>query len=654
MISKRSIEKVFEASRVEEVIGDFVNLKKSGSNFKGLSPFSDEKSPSFMVSPVKQIWKDFSSGKGGNAVSFIMEHEHYSYPEAIKYLAKKYNIEIEETEQTSEEKVKASERESMFVVSTFARDYFKQQLHETSEGKSIGLSYFKERGFSLETINQFELGYSPDQWEAFTSEALKKGYKLKYLEATGLSIVKEDKRLDRFKGRVMFPIHSMSGRVLGFGGRILDNSKKAAKYLNSPESDIYHKSKVLYGLYFAKKSMAKQDNCFLVEGYTDVIQMHQSGIENVVSSSGTALTEQQIRLIKRLTNNITILFDGDAAGLRASLRSVNLILAQDMNVKVCLFPEGEDPDSFSKSNPTHVIEDYLATNAKDFITFKASLLIEDAENDPTKTAEVVRDIVESIAQVPDQIKRELYIRSCSKLMDVSEGVLFSSLDQILAKSQRDLKKQQAKQPSKPLKKVEDQASVTTKLDPKVELERIIIGLLLKYGSQEADFEDFVIDLDEKGNELLKPVQKTHKVYEKVFLDLHNDEIEFTDDKFKTLFQLLIDQFTQYQEVNISKFISDLEHELAQEATSILMNFERYEIHDWERQNVFVKHKNELEPSEVTQTILNLRRILIHQKVDEMSQRLKNQTTENPTEILEETIEYKQLEVLIARKLNRII
>jgi len=315
MISRSTIDRVFESARVEEVIGEFVQLKKAGSNFKGLSPFTDEKSPSFMVSPVKQIWKDFSTGKGGNAVSFLMEHEHYSYPEALKWLARKYNIEIEETEQSDEQKAQLNERESMFLVSNFAKDYFHDLMLNTLKGKAIGLSYFKERGFTDEIIKKFDLGYCKDEWDNFTKAALAKGYDLKYLAATGLTIVKENKQFDRFKGRVLFPIHSMSGRILGFGGRILTSDKNAAKYLNSPESDIYHKSKVLYGIYQAKKEIAKQDNCFLVEGYTDVISFHQSGVENVVASSGTALTADQIRLISRLTKNITVLFDGDAAGL---------------------------------------------------------------------------------------------------------------------------------------------------------------------------------------------------------------------------------------------------------------------------------------------------------------------------------------------------
>ena len=387
MIAKETIDKVYEAARVEEVIGDFVQLKRAGSNYKGLSPFSDERSPSFMVSPVKQIWKDFSSGKGGNAIAFIMEHEHFTYPEAIRYLAKKYNIEIEETELSNEEKEVANEKESLYLVSEFASKYFQDVLLNTEEGKAIAYTYFKERGFTNDTIKKFQLGYSPNTWDALTKEALGKGYKLEFLEKTGLTIVGEDKQFDRFKGRVMFPIQSMSGRVLGFGGRILTNDKKAAKYLNSPESDLYHKSKVLYGIYHAKQAIAKNDRCYLVEGYTDVIQMHQAGIENVVASSGTALTPDQIRLINRLTKNITVLFDGDAAGLRASIRGIDLILEEGMNVKVCAFPDGEDPDSFAKKTPLQDLTQYLEDNAMDFIQFKASLLMKDAKNDPIKKAD---------------------------------------------------------------------------------------------------------------------------------------------------------------------------------------------------------------------------------------------------------------------------
>ncbi|MEP0675550.1 MAG: DNA primase, partial [Nonlabens ulvanivorans] len=428
MISRTTVDNVFETARVEEVIGDFVQLKKSGSNFKGLSPFSDERSPSFMVSPVKQIWKDFSSGKGGNAVTFLMEHEHFTFPEAIKWLANKYGIEIIETQQTDEEKQTQDQKESMFLVSKFAAEWMESQL-KTEMGKAIGYSYFKERGFTDETIKYFQLGYSPDQWSAFTDAAIKAGYQLEFLDKTGLTIVKEEKQFDRFKGRVMFPIRSLSGRVLGFGGRILTNDKKAAKYLNSPQSDIYDKSKVLYGIYEAKQSIAKEDLCYLVEGYTDVIQLHQAGVKNVVSSSGTALTKEQIRLIQRLTKNITVLYDGDAAGMRAAIRGIDLILEAGMNVRICTFPEGEDPDSFAKAHTQTEIEDFLKANSVDFISFKSNLLKNEAAGDPIKKAEMIRDIVQSIAKVPDDISREIYVRESAAILDIGEDVLFSSLAQ---------------------------------------------------------------------------------------------------------------------------------------------------------------------------------------------------------------------------------
>ena len=362
MISRSTIDQVYEAARLEEVIEEYVTLKKSGANYKGLSPFTQEKTPSFMVSPAKQIWKDFSSGKGGNVIAFLMEHEHFTYPEAIRYLAKKYNIEIEETEVSPEEKQIKDDRESMFLVAQYALDFFEKSLWETEEGKSIGLTYFKERGFRDETVKKFALGYSPKSSNELAKKSQKEGYKLDFLEKTGLVIVSNDRQVDRFRGRVVFPIRSMSGRVQGFGGRILSENAKTAKYLNSPESEIYSKSKVLYGIFESKQTIAKNDVCYLVEGYTDVIQMHQSGITNVVSSSGTALTVDQIRMINRLTSNIVVLFDGDAPGLRASLRGIDLILEQGMNVRVCSFPEGDDPDSFARSHSAdHIINFFGGT-----------------------------------------------------------------------------------------------------------------------------------------------------------------------------------------------------------------------------------------------------------------------------------------------------
>jgi DNA primase len=658
LISKSTIDQVFATARVEEVIGDFVNLKKSGSNFKGLSPFSEERTPSFMVSPVKQIWKDFSSGKGGTVVSFLMEHEHFTYPEAIKYLAKKYNIEIEETEQTDEQKEEAGERESMFLVSEFANTYFQNVLHKTDQGKAIGLSYFKERGFTEETIKRFQLGYALDEWEAFTDEAIKKGYQLKYLENTGLTIVKDTstgsaqvKTFDRFKGRVMFPIHSMSGRILGFGGRILANNKNAAKYLNSPESDIYHKSKVLYGIYYAKQSIAKEDNCFLVEGYTDVIQLYQKGVKNVVSSSGTALTSEQIRLINRLTKNITVLFDGDAAGIRASLRGIDLILEQGMNVKVCTFPNGEDPDSFARQNTFEELTSYLEENAKDFIAYKASLLMEEAKNDPVKKAALIRDMVTSISKIPDRIQKEIYVQECAKIMDISEDVLFSTLAQIGKKELQEVNKSYKKE-QKVFKVVKHKQS-TKKVDIQYELEHKIIETLLLYGNKTEEFEDLVLKENEAGELILEPVVHQAKVFEKIYLDLQEDEMEFTNDKFRTLYYTIIDTLNQNPDFALESFVNKVDSEMANDVTTILMNDERYTLHDWERNNIFPKSKTHGIAQLVNETILSLRCFLIDQKVSDF----KQETIENPTNskaVLEDVMNYSNLKMLLSRKLNRVL
>ena len=650
MISKATIDQVFDTARVEEVIGDFVQLKKSGSNFKGLSPFSEERTPSFMVSPVKQIWKDFSTGKGGTSVSFLMEHEHFTYPEAIKYLARKYNIEIEETVQSDSDKEAAGERESMYLVSEFARTYYQNTLHKTDPGKAIGLSYFKERGFTDETIQEFQLGFSTDAWSGLTDTALKKGYKLKYLESTGLSIVKGEKQFDRFKGRVLFPIHSMSGRVLGFGGRILAKNEKAAKYLNSPESDIYHKSKVLYGIYYAKQTIAKEDNCFLVEGYTDVIQFHQKGIKNVVSSSGTALTPDQIRLINRLTKNITVLFDGDPAGIRASLRGIDLILEQGMNVKICTFPEGEDPDSFAKQNTLEELKDYLKSNAKDFIAYKASLLMEEAKNDPVAKANLIRDMVTSISKVTDNIQKEIYVRECSRIMDISEDVLFSTLAQMGKKAQSDANKTYNKK-QKAFEVVKSVAP-PKKVDIQYELEQKIIEILLLYGSRKESFEDLILKENDKEELVLEPVIHKIKVFEKIFLDLQEDEMQFTNENFKTLYYTIIDSLNQTDDFVIESFVNRLDPTLASDVTNILMNEERYSLHNWEKNNIFPKQKEVSIAQLVSETILTLRCYLIDRKVNEIKQ--DTQDTIDHRALLEDVLNYSNLKMLLSRKLNRVL
>lgn len=654
MITQSTIEKVFEAARVEEVIGDFVQLKRAGSNLKGLSPFSNEKSPSFMVSPVKQIWKDFSSGKGGNVVAFLMEHEHFTYPEAIRYLAKKYNIELEETEQTEAEKAATDVRESLFLVSEFAKTYFHDTLLNAEEGKAIGLTYFKERGFTADTIKKFSLGYSPETWDAFSKEALGKGYQLEYLENVGFTIVKEEKLIDRFRGRVMFPIQSMSGRTLGFGGRILTNDKKAAKYLNSPESEIYHKSKVLYGIFHAKQAIAKQNNCFLVEGYTDVIQFHQAGIENVVASSGTALTPDQIRLINRLTKNITVLYDGDAAGLRASIRGIDLILEEGMNVRVCTFPEGEDPDSFAKKTPLDELLKYLEDNAQDFIQFKASLLMTDAKNDPIKKAELIRDMVGSIAKIPDRIKREIYIQECSRIMDISEQVLLNTLAQLVQKDLSELGKTQ-KQAQKSFEiHRNDQSLPAEKVDVLYELERKIIEILLLYGNQEQEFEDLLLQTNEEGVMEMVSDFKQYKVYQRIYLSLQEDEVELAHPLFKKIFQDLMAYFNQHDEFQLEQYLMHLAPDQIQEITNILMAEEQQSLHKWESKQIEVKGKDQTVAQYVSETILTLRWFLVDRIIEELKAELSTELAADNSETLGLAMDYSKLIHNFSQKLGRVM
>ncbi len=654
MISKSTIDTVFETARVEEVIGDFVQLKRAGSNFKGLSPFSDERSPSFMVSPAKGIWKDFSSGKGGNAVAFLMEHSHFTYPEAIRYLAKKYNIEIEETEQTDEEKANTDVRESMYLVSEFAKDYFHNTLLHSEEGKAIGLSYFKERGFTGETIKKFALGYSPETWDAFTKEALGKGYKLEFLESTGLTIPKDDRPFDRFKGRVMFPIQSMSGRILGFGGRILANDKKAAKYLNSPESEIYHKSKVLYGIFQAKQAIAKENNCYLVEGYTDVIQFNQAGIENVVASSGTALTPDQIRLINRLTKNITVLFDGDAAGLRASVRGIDLILEEGMNVKVCAFPDGEDPDSFAKKTPYEELVNYLEENAKDFIQFKASLLMNEAKNDPIKKADLIRDMVVSISKIPDRIQREIYIQECSRIMDISEQVLVSTLAQLVQKDISELGKKQ-KQEQKAFEVVKNEMPIQVqKVDILYGLERKIIEILLLYGNKTEEFEDVLLKTNEAGDIENVIEKKEYKVFQRIYLSLQEDEVELANPLFRDIYNNLIAYFHQNETFSIEQYLMHLHPDFAQEVTDILMADERVVLHNWEGQNIFPKTKDKTISQYVSETILTLRWYLVDRIIEEIKSSISSEPDSDNIEPLSMAMDYSKLINSFSKKLGRVM
>jgi len=684
LISQATIDSVFETARVEEVIGDYVNLKRAGSNYKGLSPFSDERSPSFMVSPAKGIWKDFSTGKGGNSVKFLMEHSQFTYPEAIRYLARKYNIEIEETEQTDAEKAMTDVRESMYLVSEFAKDYFNKTLLNSEEGKAIGLSYFKERGFTNETIKKFSLGYSPETWDALTKEALGKGYKLEFLESTGLTIAREDRPFDRFKGRVMFPIESMSGRVLGFGGRILTNDKKAAKYLNSPESDIYHKSKVLYGIFQAKQSIAKQNNCYLVEGYTDVIQFHQAGIENVVASSGTALTPDQIRLINRLTRNITVLFDGDAAGLRASVRGIDLILEEGMNVRVCAFPDGEDPDSFARKNSHDDLVAYLEENSKDFIQFKASLLMKEAKNDPIKKADLIRDMVVSISKIPDRIQREIYTQECARIMDISEQVLVSTLAQLIQKDLAEVSKKQQKE-QKPFEVFRNQtpkqgsfsggdpedprngppedyypgepgyplAEPAEKVDILYRLERKVIEILLLYGDKTEEFEDVLLKNNDEGEVVMVSEMRAYKVYQRIYLSLQEDEVELSNNLFRDIFTDLIGFYNQHEKFSLEQYLMRLQPDFAQEVTDILMEDERLTLHDWEGQNIFSKMKHETIAQYVTETIMSMRWFLVGKIIEELKSSIKPDNSDN-TELLSMVVDYSKLVNAFSKKLGRVM
>ena len=557
MIPHQTVEQILDASQITDVIGEFVTLRKRGVNYLGLCPFHNEKTPSFTVSPAKGIFKCFGCGKGGNAVNFIMEHESLSYPEALKYLAKKYNIEVEEKELSADEVQAQNERESMLVLSSYAARVFGETLFDTDEGKSIGLSYFKERGFRQETLKKFEIGYSFDQWEWFTKKAQKDGYKLDYLVKTGLTIQKEEKTFDRFSGRVMFPIHSLSGQVLGFGGRTLRKDTKTAKYLNSPESEIYHKSRIVYGIFQARKAILKDDKCYLVEGYTDVLSLHEAGIENVVASSGTSLTQEQIRLIKRFTNNISVLYDGDEAGIKASLRGIDLILEEGMNVKVTPLPMGEDPDSFSKKKSIEEFTAYIAKHETDFIRFKTELLLREAESDPVKKANLVREIVRSIAVIPETISRTIYIQECSNLMGIAEQVLYNEVNMLRRdKAFRDRNRypgpqdlpKQSQKPHEPVRATDGTAFS----------EREVVRLLLKYGSEEFR----KIKNEEEGTEEVVSIAQfivgeitadeldfNNKIFKRMFDDyaFHIKEGIFPGDKF----------FVMHQDPDISRVSADL-------------------------------------------------------------------------------------------------
>lgn len=517
MISRDTIEEIRNRLDIVDVISDFVSLKKSGQNYKALSPFTSEKTPSFFVVPGKGIFKDFSSGKGGDAITFVMEHEKMSYSDALRYLAKKYGVEIKEDRQSAEQEAAQSEREGLYILMNFAKEYYRRQLTGSEEGISVGLSYFRERGFHDRTLEKFELGYAPEGWENFSKEAIANGYNPELLEKTGLVVKKDDgSTYDRFRGRVIFPVHNISGKVIAFGARMLGKEKNQPKYINSPETDIYHKSDVLYGLYQGKNAIRQHDTCYLVEGYTDVISLHQADVQNVVASSGTALTDNQIKLIRRFTENITVLFDGDAAGIKAALRGIDMILRGGLNVRVVLFPDGEDPDSYSRKVGTTAFQKFLTENTQDFVSFKAGLYAQDAARDPIKKAESIKEIVTSIAQIPDPVKRSVYIQETSAQLKISEPVLLTELNKILIQERKKTDREKFRDQDEvqiPFESNPEPAPVKLDAQSMVERqERETIRLLLNYADKRVDdntlSDFFARELDD--------VSFSHPVYKKIY------------------------------------------------------------------------------------------------------------------------------------------
>ena len=648
MISQRTIDIIFETARVEEVVGDFVNLKRAGSSLKGLSPFGNEKTPSFVVSPAKQIWKDFSSGRGGNVVTFLMEVEQFTYPEALRWLAKRYNIEIEEdVEYNFEQQQEEKERESLYILTDFAKKYFTNQLHNSEEGNLIGLSYFRERGFTKEIIDKFELGYSPKQWDAFAEYALKSGYSKELIEEAGLATFKEDdKKYDKFRERVIFPIYSFSGRTLGFGGRILRNDVKAAKYLNSPENKIYHKSKTLYGLFQAKQQIIKADQCFLVEGYTDVLALHQAGLQNTVASSGTALTNEQIRLIKRLTENITVMYDGDNAGIKASFRGIDMILEQEMNVKVLLLPQGEDPDSFAKKHSSSEIENYIKENATDFIRFKVNVLLEEANNDPIKKAELIREIVKSISLIPNIIKQEVYIAETSKIMGIREEVLFKELAQLQKSGNKSSEsnshitdKARQKQPN---------ISIVTGNKEVINVQQTVETEIIKLIMQNGDLE---VELKNENNELYKTT-----VNEEIISQFDENELKLSN----PLYQLILEDVKnglEKDELRTGIFFSrSINPEVVNLASEMMI--EKYNLSEnWTtKQGIHIKKKEEFVHKDLFDVLLRFKIIYIDNFIKDLMNKTKN--TELPPEeirqALQQIIHFTGLKNILNEHLNRVI
>ncbi|MBW6492457.1 MAG: DNA primase [Lentimicrobium sp.] len=650
MIPKDTIQSILDASRIDEVVGDFVQLKKRGVNLLGLCPFHNEKTPSFTVSPAKGIYKCFGCGKAGNSVNFIMEHEKYSYPEALRFLANKYGVEIEEQEPTPEEKQADTDRESLFNLNAFAQKFYTQTLHETEEGKAIGLSYFLERGFRQDIIQKFQLGFSPTAWDAFSQHALKNGYAEKYLVDSGLTISKDGKLYDRFRERVMFPIHNLTGKVIGFGGRILSSDKTKAKYVNSPESEVYNKSKSLYGIWHARNAIVARDNCYLVEGYTDVISLHQSGIENVVASSGTSLTTEQIKLINKYTRNITILYDGDPAGLKASFRGIDMILEQGMNVKIVLFPEGEDPDSYARKHRSADVEAFITTGADDFITFKTRLLLSETNNDPIKKAGLIHEIIQSISLIPDPIIRPLYIRECAEIMGLAEQTLMNELNRVFRK--RKLRGNQQEDA-----KTEDLPEDQTLAPPQEQVlditdcsaqELDVIRVLLHYADKDLKFK-------EPGEVPGIFTESVVNVAEYICNDLRANQITFDKEEYRKIFEAFAEGVDIHQLPDEKYFLMHVDQQVAD--TSINIITQKYELSPgWEEMRIYVPSEADNLENAVLQTVL----ALMHRKLSAMVFINQKQMKELPpnsedwADHLSRDIHLKQARNEISRKLGRIL
>ena len=641
MISKQTIDKIFSAVRVEEIVGEYVQLKRAGSNFKGLSPFHDEKSPSFVVSPSKQIWKDFSSGKGGTAISFLMEIENFTYPEALRHAAQKYGIEIEEDKRefTEEQKQAQTDKELLYKIHEIANDYFQEQMFETEEGTTIAYSYFKERELRDDIIKKFQLGYSPEQRNAFTEFALNKGYSKEILEKSGLSIFPENapNGVDRFRERVLFPIHSFSGRVLGFGARILKNNIKTAKYLNSPETEIYHKSSVLYGLSQGKQAISKANLCLLVEGYMDVIALHQSGIENVVASSGTALTVDQIKLIKRLTENVTILFDGDPAGIKASFRSIDLLLAEEMNIRILLFPDGDDPDSFSRKHPQQYVEDFIKNQAKDFIDFKAEILLKEAGDDPIKKAEAIRDIIKSVAFVKNALKQEVYLKEVANKFGISEQSLFNELNVQKQIQTKQFSPQYRPEPQE-RPKMEVVPADLPKVNPLLILEEKLVELMLKYG-------DLIVERTDDEN---KPYQIT--VIEEIIDHLDEDQYEIQSSLNQNIINGIKEGISEKTLRSGNFFLTLMDADITQKVANVLLD--PYELSNWEKHHIFFSKEEDVVPKIVQDVIFRHKREYVMKLMGELKSKLSE--SENNDELYKTMMNLTQLKKDIDQKLFRVL